>query len=354
MMTDLENFRATVNHERPGRILFHADFVPDLHRRVIEHIGTKDISGHYGMSRTASVSMKRPEGVEPPDYSKYHPDLPEKATITDLGVGWVPGDFYHFWEYVSPLRNATSLSEIENYPIEDQSGWDCSHMKAEVDQAHADGRYVIGFVGHNYEDAWQIRGNEQFLMDMIDQPAWAQCLFDRIGAANKNRAVQYAKAGVDLLMCGDDIANQNSMMFSPDVWRKMLLPVWRDAWQAVKEISTDSKIWYHSDGSIMPAVGDLVEAGVDILNPLQPECLDVDEVHRRYGQRVTFDGCIGTQTTMPFGTPDDVRNRVKEVIDKYGRNGGLMVSPTHDLEPEVPLANIDAFCEACREYGAFE
>jgi uroporphyrinogen decarboxylase len=113
-------------------------------------------------------------------------------------------------------------------------------------------------------------------------------------------------------------------------------------------------IWYHSDGNLLPVIGDLVEAGLDILNPLQPECLDVEEVHRRFGKRLTFDGCIGTQSTMPFGTPDAVRARVKELIEKYGRSGGLMLSPTHVLEPEVPLANIDAFAAACREFGTFQ
>jgi uroporphyrinogen decarboxylase len=80
----------------------------------------------------------------------------------------------------------------------------------------------------------------------------------------------------------------------------------------------------------------------------------VDEIHRRFGRRLTLDGCIGTQSTMPWGTPDDVRRRVKECIDKYGRDGGLMLAPTHVLEPEVPLANIDAFADACRRYGTFE
>jgi uroporphyrinogen decarboxylase len=84
---------------------------------------------------------------------------------------------------------------------------------------------------------------------------------------------------------------------------------------------------------------------------LQPECLDVDEVHRRWGNRLTFDGCMGTQSTMPFGTPAQVRMRVKECVAKYGRKGGLILAPTHTLEPEVPIANVEAFVEACREFG---
>jgi len=128
---------------------------------------------------------------------------------------------------------------------------------------------------------------------------------------------------------------------------------WERVWREVKEVNPDCRIWYHSDGNITSIVGDLIEAGVDILNPLQPEALDIDAIYRRYGDRLTFDGTIGTQSTMPFGTADDVRTRVKEVIEKYGQSGGLIISPTHVLEPEVPLENIDALFDACREFGQF-
>lgn len=89
------------------------------------------------------------------------------------------------------------------------------------------------------------------------------------------------------------------------------------------------------------------------MNPVQPECVDIDAIYQKYGNHLTFDGTIGTQTTMPFGTPKEVKKRVREVINKYGQNGGLIVSPTHVLEPEVPLSNIEAFAEACMEYGNF-
>ena len=170
---------------------------------------------------------------------------------------------------------------------------------------------------------------------------------------NLLKARAFARAGADLIHCGDDVANQNAMMFAPDTWRKMMLSRWRQVWQAIKEINPRCVIRYHSDGNVMDIVGDLIEAGVDILNPLQPEALHVDAVHVRYGDRLSFDGCIGTQSTMPWGTPDDVRARVREVIEKYGTNGGLIISPTHVLEPEVSMANIEALFEACRAYGTF-
>jgi len=355
-MNDLENFQATVSHCRPGRILFHGDFVADLRKRVVEHIGGRDPAIHYGMARSQGIGPRRPESLPRIDYSKYWQGetLPEGTTFDGKGVAMVPSGYYHFWGYISPLRNAASLNEIETYPIEDISRYDCSGMRAAVETAHAEGRYAVCWVGHMFEDAWQIRGLTEFLVDLLDQPSWAECLLERILRRNLLAAQAAAAAGVDLLCCGDDVATQNALMFSPEVWRRTMLPRWRTVWQTAKSLHPGIKIWYHSDGNIMDIIPELMEAGVDVLNPLQPECLDVDEVHRRYSNRLVFDGCMGTQTTMPFGSPADVKNRVRELIEKCGRNGGLILSPTHVMEPEVPLANIDAFFGACREYGTFE
>ncbi len=354
MATDLQEFRSTTAHRRPGRVLYHAGFTEDLRRRVVEHIGTEDIGGHYGFYSAAGMSLERPEGLPPPDYSRYWrgEDLPEGTTIDGSGVARVPARFYHFTGMISPLRDAGSLKDIEDFPMDDMTGWKCSMTPGQVDEAHAAGKVVVGGVGHMYETAWQIRGYEQFLMDLVERPAWAECLLDRLARNNMAKCTAFARAGADMLHCGDDVANQRALMFSPDMWRRVFHSRWARIWRAVKEIDSEVRIRYHSDGKIDAAVPDLVEAGLDILNPVQPECVDADALHERFGDRLTFDGCIGTQSTMPWGTPEEVRGRVKECIEKYGRSGGLMIAPTHVLEPEVPLANIDALFEACREYGA--
>ena len=356
MATDLDDFLATTAHRRPSRILYHAGFTDDLRRRVVEHIGTDDIGGHYGFYRATGLALKRPDGLPPLDYSRYWDgeDLPEGTTINGNGVAQAPAHFYHFWGYISPLRNATSLHEIEDYPLYDLSTFDDSHLADRVEAAHEAGRIAVGGVGHMYETAWQIRGYEQFLIDLMDRPAWAECLLERLARNNRVKCVAFAKAGADVLHCGDDVANQKTLMFSPDLWRRLFHSRWARIWREVKAISPATRIWYHSDGNVEAAAPDLVEAGLDILNPLQPECLDIDAIHRRFGRRLSLDGCSGTQSTMPWGTPDDVRARVKHCIERYGQEGGLMLAPTHVLEPEVPLENIDAFAEACRELGTFD
>jgi hypothetical protein len=236
-VTELENFRATVEHRRPDRVLYNADFTPDLKTRVRQHVGG-DIAGHYGFFRPAWVPLRRPADLPKLDFSKYWEGekLAEGTTINSDGVAMVPSGFYHFWGYVSPLRNATQLSEIENYPMEDLSRWDASGMKQAVEDAHAKGKATFVFVGHMYETAWQIRGYEQFLMDLIDRPAWAQCLLDRIASLNRFRALAAARAGVDLIQTGDDVANQKAMTFQPDLWRRMMHSRWAAIWREIKEI----------------------------------------------------------------------------------------------------------------------
>jgi len=353
MFNDLENFRATTAHQQPDRLLYSASFTPDLLERVKAHVGGGDIGTHYGFTRRQGIAMRRPEDLPPLDYAPYYgkDELPEGTKFNAHGSAQIPAGFYHFFGYVSPLRKATSLKEIETYPMDDMSGWDCSFMPEMVKQAHAEGKYTVGSVGHIYESSWQIRGLEQFIVDMIEQPSWSDCLLERIAAQNMAKATAYARAGVDLIHCGDDVATQKGMMFAPDLWRKLIHSKWKKIWAETKRINPETQIWYHSDGNIADIVDDLIEAGVDILNPIQPECMDIDRLFKKYGKTLTFDGCMGTQSTMPFGTPEEVRDRVKFLIETYGRNGGLFLAPTHVLEPEVPLENIDAFANACREFG---
>jgi uroporphyrinogen decarboxylase len=354
MATDLEVFWDTVNHRRSSRVLFSFGCVEDLEKRLRKHVGGDgDYGKHYGMFMQAPNGMRVPEDRPKLDFSKYWEGqtLPEGTVINEAGVAMVPSGFYHFWGYISPLRNATSLKEIEEFPMDHPQTWDFSGCAEAVKKAHAEGKVVSGWAGHMYECAWQFRGYEQFLMDMIERPAWAQCLLDRLAEHNLHRAVQFAKAGVDMITTGDDVANQKSMMFQPSMWREMMHSRWAKTWDTIHRINPKCQIWYHSDGNIIDVIPDLVDAGLNILNPLQPECLDIDKVYKDFGHILSFDGTIGTQSTMPWGTPADVRARVREVIEKYGKNGGLFISPTHVLEPEVPLANIDALVAAVKEFG---
>ena len=127
-----------------------------------------------------------------------------------------------------------------------------------------------------------------------------------------------------------------------------MLSRWEQVFSAARAIKPDIHIHYHSDGNITAIISELKEAGVTILNPVQPECLDPAEVRRNYPD-LNLHGTVGTQSTMPWGTPEEVRRVVKERIVTCGANGRLILGPTHVLEPEVPIENIEAYVEAARE-----
>jgi len=348
-VTQRERFQATLAGERPDGILYSAGFTPDLQRRLVEHAGTEDLAGHYGLFSPVHVSAEPPEGYRKPDYSVYYvgEDLPEGTQLNGDGVAQIPAGFYHFWGYHSPLRNARTLQQIEAYPVPDESDWLTDHMGEQVELAHRNGRVAVGSIGHMYETSWQIRGYEQFLIDMMDRPAWAECLLDKLQARNLSRAKAAAAAGADMLNLGDDVANQNAMMFSVPMWRSFMLRRWAEVWQAAREIKPDIHIWYHSDGNIQAIIPELLAAGVAILNPIQPECMDPAALREAY-PTLNMHGTIGTQSTMPWGTPDEVRRTVKQRIETCGAAGRLILGPTHVLEPEVPIENIEAYVEAAR------
>lgn len=353
--SDRQVFLETVAHRRPARIPYHFWCTPDLAQRLAAHVGGDgDWFRHYGCLRNHTLSPVRKAGTSEPDYSRYWKGhkMPPGSWVNHLGVLEVPSGTYHLTGYVSPLREAASLDEIGEYPIVKPSEFDWSHFPAEVEKARQEGVPASIFVGHMYENSWQIRGYEQFLEDMVERPEWAHYLLERFFEWNLHAAVEAARAGVDQIQCGDDVANQFSMMFSLPMWREFILSRWAKVWKAIEDIRPDTAIYYHTDGNAIAIVPEMVEAGLTILNPVQPECIDTDAIFEKWGTRLCFDGCIGTQTTMPFGTPAQVRERVRECVDKYGQKGGLILSPTHTLEPEVPIANIEAFVEACREYGS--
>jgi uroporphyrinogen decarboxylase len=245
------------------------------------------------------------------------------------------------------------MEEIEAYPYYHPPIPDDAAMRAAVEAAHADGRVTVCSIGHIYEIAWQIRGYEEFLMDMISEPDRAEIILETIAQDNIRRAEAGARAGVDFIRTGDDVANQNTLMFRKDMWQRFIKSRWARVYEAARRIKPDIEIWYHSDGNITDIIPELIDIGVTILNPVQPECMDIHEIKRRYGDKLVLDGTIGTQTTMPFGTTDEVRRTVRSRVRDLGRDGALILSPTHVLEPEVPVENVMAFLETSREPAQF-
>jgi len=316
----------------------------------VEHAGTEDLNAYFRMDDYGNIRPEEPEGYTPHDFSGYHDCLPEGTVIDPLGVARRPGSMYHFIERISPLRNATRIEELESYPFETYANWRTDHMAEEVAERHGQGLIASAAVNGIYEAGWQIRGYEPFLMDMATRPEWCETLMDKALERNLKVARAAAQAGVDVFRCGENIANQNGMTFGIERWRRLIKPRWAKVWALCREIKPDMLIYYHADGNIESIIDELIEIGVTLLNPIQPECLDVAGIAERYKDKILFDGGIGIQQVMPFGAPEDVRASVRERVGQFGRT--LFLAPSHTLEPEVPIENVEAFFEACDEVGA--
>lgn len=349
-MTKRERFLAFANFQPVDRIPRHAGYVDSLFEAMSARLGQNPYS-YFDMDGGGGAGLTPPEGMQWPDYSVYFPEFTvgkDGFSIDGNGCGHINHGFYHFTEYVSPLRNATSFRELETYPLVSNAGWSDAQLRKAADDAHAAGNYANVFVGHMYENAWQVRGYEPFLVDLLTEREWAEFLLDHYCVNNVRTAEAAARAGYECISTGDDVANQTALMFTPELWREVMKPRWAKVIAAARAIKPDIHVWYHSDGNIFDILDDLIEIGITILNPIQPECMDPLEVRRRCGKRLAFDGCIGTQTTFPFGTPDDVRRNIRELVEALdGKNGGLMLSPTHVLEPEVSPDNVIAFFDEC-------
>ena len=257
----------------------------------------------------------------------------------------------HMTRMHHPLKNFTSLDEMKAFPLPDYTKVDFSPLKMKMDEIHAQGLAV--FVWQEctiWETAWYLRSMEKLMMDMAMEDEMARWLLDQITERACYRAEIFAKQGADILGLGDDIGMQSTIMMPMEMYQEWLKPRLKKVIQAAKNANPDILISYHSCGYIEPFIPDLIEAGVDILNPIQPECMDFKEIHQKYGHQISFNGTIGTQQLMPFGTPEQVYNEVFRNLEIAGDKGGLFCCPTHMLEPEVPWENIEAYVNACRDF----
>ena len=278
--------------------------------------------------------------------------------IEEWGIAFVPGSEYHFEGMVHPLAGDISIRDIEFYPWPDVTAdYRRAVARERIQTVQKMGYAAVGWPplkgGTLFETAWGLRGFEALLMDMLENPEQAACLLDRVAELSFANYEFLAECGVDIVMLGDDVGMQDRMMISPKMWRAWFKPRYSDLIVRIKTANPETLIFYHSDGVIDPIIPDLIEVGVEILNPIQPECMDPVALKKQYGDSLAFWGTIGTQTTMPFGTPAEIRETVKSRIETVGVGGGLLLAPTHKIEPDVVWENVLAFFDAVEEFGVY-
>jgi uroporphyrinogen decarboxylase len=196
-----------------------------------------------------------------------------------------------------------------------------------------------------FETAWALRGYEKTLVDFALNPDFLERLLDIPFHYHLAAARKLVELGVDMIWTGDDVGAQNRMLIAPDTWRRFFKPRLANFIAALKDINPDIKVAYHSDGYIYPIIPDLIEIGLDVLNPIQPRSMDPARVKRDFGDKLCFWGSIDEQHTLPFGTPGDVAAEVKTRLTSLGRHGGLIIGPTHHVQLDTPMENFWAMID---------
>ena len=355
-MTPRERYMAACRREQPDRVPYWVPgMTPVFKAKFRDFTGNDDYEDYFEHDFRPIWSMDFYQ-PEPVDFSQFYDELPPNTTSVE-GTWGLTGSIEHH-EHVEmpkayhPMETLRPDPKIlEEYPFPKVR--DVDRGKA-VRKYHERGYATAGIAGGGlYEQCWGLRGMQNLMMDFILHPEFAHVLFRRVADAYCASAANVARWGCDLAAFHDDVGSQKALQISPDTWREFVKPNFARIIRAAKDINPDILWWYHSDGCVTEIIDELIEIGVDVLNPVQPEVMDPAEIKRRYGDRLAFNGTISIQKTLPFGTVDDVRREVKERIDTVGVGGGLLLAPSHVVQPEVPLENLLAFAEAAEEFGRY-
>ncbi len=213
---------------------------------------------------------------------------------------------------------------------------------------HSD-KYILAMVyGSHFEKAYFARGLENFLADLGGEPDFSRALLDRIIARNMTMLENILSAPeIDGVLLGSDWGTQRDLIMSPSVWEEQIRPGEQREYDLIHAAGKD--VWVHSCGNIEKIMPSLIEMGVDVINPVQPECMDLALLKSRFGASITFWGGISTQRTLPYGTPDEVRREARQVRNLMAAGGGYILSPAQELQEDVPPENILALLEVARE-----
>ena len=346
-MKPRERVEMALNHERPDRCPLQISFTPEFAERLRAdmEIKGKQVHNPHGGGNTYELERALGEDMLLTSVgwaNSYYMD--DKPYTDEWGIGWnvhpyeTPFGTGHYTEIAShPLADASAIS---GYQAPDPHRPELYAASEQTIRDFKDEYWIVGVtVTTIFETAWALRGLEQMMLDMVTDPELANQLLDIPFKYHLTAAKKLVEMGVDMIWTGDDVGSQHQMMISPRMWRKYLKPRMATFISELKAINPDVKVAYHSDGNVLPIIPELIEIGLDVLNPIQPASMDPAAVKKQFGDKLSFWGTIDEQKTLPFGTAGDVANEVHQRLETVGYDGGLILAPTHHVQLDTPLEN---------------
>ena len=346
-----------LNHETPDRCPLQVSFTPEFADRLSAEMNLEvgKLYNPHGGGNTYELERALEEDMLLTSVGWANSYYQAADTYVDeWGVGWRSTNYttpYGDGKYTEicghPLGEDGAISSYQapdphRPELYDESAWVLKTFKDEY--------FIVGVtVTTIFEAAWALRGLEQLLEDFALDPDLAEAVLDIPYRYHLEAAKKLTGMGVDMIWTGDDVGAQNSMLISPKMWRRFLKPRMANFIAELKTINPQVKVAYHSDGVIYPIIPDLIEIGLDVLNPIQPASMDPVRLKQAYGDKLCFWGSIDEQHTLPFGSPADVEAEVRTRIQTLGKNGGLILGPTHHVQLDTPMENFWALVNTIKE-----
>jgi uroporphyrinogen decarboxylase len=339
---------SALNHEQTDRPPFQATFTPEFADRL---------RAYFNLSPQKSEPHHR-------EWYGYDLEILTQQDALQVGAGWVTNyylkdepytdDWGVQWKidsYETPFGKGhyTNLNggplygdtpDIGNYRAPDPNKPGLYDHLERLVREYKDEYYIIGRVHCTiFESAWALRGFETLLMDLYLAPDLANHILDITFEHHLAVALNMARRGADMIWLGDDWGSQTNLLLDPAVWNEFFKPRYTRLCSEIKAINKDIHIAFHSDGCVYDIIPGLIEAGVDVLNPIQTECVDPGILKKKYGKNLCFFGGVAVQSTLPTGTPEDIRKEYQWLKETLGKDGGWLCAPTHHVQLDTPIEN---------------
>ncbi len=330
-----ERIQMVLRRERPDRLPTNIIYTPQMGRVLASHYGVplEELPGYLDQHLMV---------VLPDNESKR--DCERGIRYDAWGVGWSMNS-EGFQVVVHPIEKP---EDFRTYTPPDPMDPNLLLSGRELIRKNGKNMFICG--GHGFvlfEGASCLLGFENFMLYLMTERDFITKLLDCLTDYHVKLAHRMVDLGVDGGFTGDDWGCQRGLMISPELWRQLFKPRIARIWEVYKKAGLP--VMHHSCGDVTPILDDLVEIGLDLLNPVQPRAMDQEYVMNRYGRKLSFCGGVCNQTVLPFGTPAEVVIEVKRAIDLLGRYGGYIIGPSHELTTDIPVQNVDAMISAIRE-----
>lgn len=355
-MTSRKRVSLSLSHKEPDRVPIGYWSTVEAEENLKKYL---NIKSKKELLKRLGVDYRfiAPKYIGPRDLRCYNNwDVPGKDTwgVERRTMKSAYSEHREIFKY--PLKEIKDVEELEKYPWPKIDWFDFEDIKRQIEEFEEDDEYSIVLNGGSvFEVSWYMRGMDNFLMDLLVNRDIADKIIEKVFSFYSSiitESIKVCRERIDIILFGDDIASQSSMLISADLWRKMIKP-WHKKFYKLSH-DYGKKAIYHSCGAIEPIIEDLIEIGLDVLNPLQFSAKGFpspEQLKEKYGDKLCFEGGMDIQTVLPFCSVEEIKKETERLIRILGKDGGYTIQSTHYFQLDTPPQNIMAMYDTALKHS---